>query len=375
MSRIRVIYDEQIFLLQEHGGISRYFAELIKAFDADPGLGIEPILAYNGVRSDYLFEQIPSLRVKKVKTKARAFIHLLLRLASSRNKELEGDIVHLTYYLPGFLRRFKSLPRVVTLYDMIPENTPRGNRLWNPHFSKRAYMSKSDLVLSISDSSTNDMYRAYGFDKTVPTTYLGVGAEFQARLPRLEWMPRKFFLFVGNRASYKDCTLAIQAFSEVAPDHPDITLLLAGGGSLSADEVKLIDQLGMANRILQRSIGNHELPNVYSNAMGLLYPSQYEGFGLPLVEAMASGTPIIASDTPINREIAYEAATYFTVGNKSLLVEQIRLLTDNPEGFQSKIKKGLSRAKNFSWHNCAQRTAQEYRNLLQREREMQECQK
>jgi glycosyltransferase involved in cell wall biosynthesis len=161
----------------------------------------------------------------------------------------------------------------------------------------------------------------------------------------------------------------------VATDHPDISLLLAGGGSLSADEVKLINQLGMANRIFQRSIGNHELPNAYSNAKGLLYPSRYEGFGLPLVEAMASGTPIIASDTPINREIAAEAATYFTVGNKSLLVEQIRLLTDKPEGFQSKIVKGLSRAKNFSWHNCAQRTAQEYRNLLQREREKQECQK
>jgi len=375
MSRIRVIYDEQIFLLQEHGGISRYFAELIKAFVADPDLGIEPVLASSSVRSDYLLDEINSLQVKKVKNKPRAFIHLLLRLVSTRNKELEGDIVHLTYYLPGFLRRFKGLPRVVTLYDMIPENTPRGNRLWNPHFSKRAYVSKSDLVLSISDSSTNDMYRAYGFDITVPTTYLGVGSEFQTSLPRPEWLPPEYFLFVGNRASYKDCTLAIQAFSEVALNHPDVTLLLAGGGHLSADEVGLIDQLGMANRIFQRSIGDHELPNVYSNAKGLLYPSQYEGFGLPLVEAMASGTPIIASDTPINREIAAGAATYFTVGNKSLLVEKIRLLTDNPEGFQSKIEKGLSRAKNFSWHNCAQRTAQEYRNLLQREREKQECQK
>jgi glycosyltransferase involved in cell wall biosynthesis len=369
MTKIRVVYDEQIFLLQEHGGISRYFAELVKAFIANPDLGVEPVLASNSIRSEYLLEEVSSLRLTKVKSRARAYIHLLMRLASVNNKKLNGDIVHFTYYLPGFLRRFKGMPRVVTLYDMIPENTPRGKRFWNPHFSKKKYISKADLVLSISDSSTHDMHREYGFTMSVSTTYLGVGAEFQANLPRLDWQPLEYFLFVGNRATYKDCSLAIQAFSEVAKDYPNLVLQLAGGGPLTADETKLIDQLGMTNRIVQKSIGNHELPNVYANAKGLLYPSQYEGFGLPLVEAMASGTPIIASNTPINREIAAEAATYFEVGNKKSLVELMTLLTDKPEDFQSKIDKGLSRAKNFSWHNCAQRTAKEYRNLLQRERE------
>jgi glycosyltransferase involved in cell wall biosynthesis len=286
-----------------------------------------------------------------------------------RRKKFDADIVHFTYYLPGFFSRFRGTPRAVTLYDMIPENTPRGRRFRNPHFSKKKYISNADLVLSISNSSTNDMRREYGNDSNVPTTYLGVGAEFRPRLPRLDWQSRDYLLFVGNRASYKDCTLAIRAFAEFAQHYPALILQLAGGGPLSADEVKLIDQLGMSNRIIQRTIGNHELPNLYSNAKGLLYPSRYEGFGLPLVEAMASGTPIIASDTPINREIAADAATYFEVGNKSSLVDQLRLLTDNPGEFRGKIEIGLSRSQIFSWHNCAKRTAQEYKNLLQREGE------
>lgn len=369
MSKIRVVYDEQIFLLQEHGGISRYFAELIKEFISDPSLGIEPVLAFNKVRSEYLLSELTSLGLVRVASRARALMLLLLRFVTFRREKFDADIVHFTYYLPGFLRRFKGMPRAVTLYDMIPENTPRGKKLWNPHFSKKAYISNSDLVLSISSSSTHDMRREYGFDLDVPTTYLGVGVEFHPGLPRLDWQSREYFLFVGNRASYKDCSLAIQAFAEVARSYPDVILQVVGGGPLSSEEVKLINQLGMTGRIIQRTTGNNELPNVYSNAKGLVYPSRYEGFGLPLVEAMASGTPIIASDTGVNREIAADAATYFEVGNKLSLVEQMRLLIKNPEDFQGKIELGISRAKEFSWHNCAKRTAEEYRNLLQRERE------
>ena len=367
MPRIKVLYDEQIFLLQEFGGISRYFTELIKAFIANPSLGIEPLVSSTAVRNEYILTEIDTLGLRRVNSQAGAIFNLLKQLVFNRKRDFGADLAHLTFYLPGYLKRFPGLPKVVTLYDMIPENTSVKKYSRNPHFSKKKYMSRADLVLSISESSTKDMLREYGFNFRVPTTYLGVGPEFKAGLPRLGWQPQKYFIFVGNRNGYKDCGLALKAFADVSRQNGEVFLQLVGGGPLSEGEAKLIESLGIKSQVLQRSVDSVELPNVYSNAIGLIYPSQYEGFGLPLVEAMACGTAILASDTAINREIAADAASYFPLGDRHSLSEEIGRLISHPYEFQDKIRFGIERAKEFTWFKCAQRTAEEYRELLERE--------
>jgi alpha-1,3-rhamnosyl/mannosyltransferase len=113
-------------------------------------------------------------------------------------------------------------------------------------------------------------------------------------------------------------------------------------------------------------VSDADLPSVYSNAVGLVYPSRYEGFGLPLVEAMASGVPILASRTPINMEICEESATFFPVGEHSQLALEMSNLLLDPLTFEDKIRSGLTRSKNFTWQKCAERTADEYRKLLEK---------
>jgi len=368
MSPIRVMYDEQIFLLQEYGGISRYFTELIKTFHQHPELGIEPVLSSQNVRNHYLLNETNFYHLHQVKSQLGALCHLIGQMLFKRGSPKNVDLVHQTYYLPGFFSRFGAIPKAVTLFDMIPEKTERSKKLWNPHFAKRHVLPKADLVFSISESSTKDMLDEYQVNMSVTTTYLGVGSEYAPNLPTLDWLPAEYLLFVGNRDGYKDCHTAITAFAKVKNECPNVFLLLIGGGELSPGEKKLISDLGVTDSIVQKAVSAGELPNVYSNARGLVYPSRYEGFGLPLLEAMASRIAVLASKTPINFEIAGESASYFPIGEVDLLSELILELISNPRAFQDKINTGEERSRDFTWKKCAELTAIEYRQLIERQK-------
>lgn len=366
---IRVLYDEQIFLLQEYGGISRYFTELIKVFESNPDLGIQPLVASKTVLNRYLLEETKSLPIKRLKNSKAAIFYLAFQVLFNRQTFRAFDLVHYTFYLPGFFNRFGGRPKVVTLFDMIPEKTQKKVSLWNDHFAKRHILPKADLILSISQSSTEDMLREYRINRDVPTTYLGVGPEFQKGLQRLSWLPENYFLFVGNRGGYKDCKIALLAFSKISHLLPEVQFQLVGGGELQPEEVEYIQELGLTGKVQQQSVDSSELPNVYSGALGLIYPSRYEGFGLPLVEGMASGTPVIASDTPINKEIAGDAVSYFPIGDDQTLGDLLVQLATKPNIFDDKINKGLDRAQIFTWYKCAERTAAEYRRIMDKKKE------
>jgi glycosyltransferase involved in cell wall biosynthesis len=366
--RIRVLFDEQIFLLQEHGGISRYFTELIKAFVSNPNLGIDPIISSMSVRNEYLLNEIAFLPLKPVKSKLGAIFHIGKQVLLKRKTKDSPDLVHLTFYLPGFFNRFGQIPKAVTIHDMIPEITKSSSAFWNPHYAKKRNSKKADLLFSVSDSTTMDLMEVYGSTFGAVTTYLGVSKDYQPDLPRLAWQPRRYILFVGNRNGYKDFAVALNAFAKVSSKHTDLFLLLVGGGDTNRSEERQIKNLGLSSRVIQKTVAAKELPNVYSNALALVYTSRYEGFGLPLVEAMASGIPILASNTKINKEIARESATYFPVGNSTALSELIENLYSESPSFQDKIKSGLVLSKNFSWELCAERTAFHYRGLIERQK-------
>jgi len=366
MRPIRVLFDQQIFLLQRFGGISRYFTQLIKTYLEHPELGVVPVVESKTTFNQHLSDELRSWGFSRDNSRTVAILRILLGLINRNKTRNTVDVAHLTFYLPGYFSRGKDIARVVTLFDMIPERVPAMGRLWNPHFQKRHFLNRADAVVSISETSTKDMFKDFGIFRPIPTTYLGVTEEFAPNLERIDGMNQTYFLYVGARGGYKDFRTALEAFADYSKASSGVHFVFVGGGKPTAQEERLFRALGISGYVSHITISDARLPQLYSNAAALIYPSVYEGFGLPLVEAMASGIPILASDTEINREIAQDIANYFAPGDASALAEGMQLILTNPSSQATKIEAGLVRSKNFTWLECARQTAEVYKDVLQK---------
>lgn len=362
---IKVLFDQQIFLLQKHGGISRYFVELIKSFLNNPDFGVEPVLSFKKSFNRAAVEELTKFELDEIAGTAQQYIQIMSSYLHKIPIE-KVDLVHHTYYLPGYYKKFNRIPSVTTLYDMIPEITKAKGKFGNPHLAKMKYLKESDLVFSISQSSTDDLNEILQENpiKAV-TTYLGVGAEFSPKLSKLDWTTAPYFIYCGQREGYKDAETAISAFAEHVTSH-SAKLYLVGGGPLTAQERELLSRLGIENLVEQVLLSAEELPRMYANAIALLFTSTYEGFGFPPLEALASGIPALVADTKIAREIYGSSVKYFPPRSAESLAHLMNFAAIGIFSGESQVKMGLEVAANFTWDNCARKTAEAYRDVLSR---------
>jgi glycosyltransferase involved in cell wall biosynthesis len=357
---VRVRFDDQAFTTQRRGGISRYFVELIRAFSQSPELGVQSQLGWRWTRNAHAQEaglgsplRVPGgSRGHTLRWANRAFNFLQPR----------ADITHHTYYRPGYLPRLSTLPIVVTVYDMTPELFPGLFPEGNPHLRKREYVGRATLVLCISESTRRDLLSIYG-SVQAPTivTHLGVSRCFAPGALRPSWCPDRYVLFLGSRGSYKDFRVAVESFAEMAPRQRATTLLAVGGGTFSPDEEALISRWGLRDRVIQRDAADTELPGVFGGASVFVFPSRYEGFGLPTLEAMACGTPTVLADSSSHPEVGGDAALYFPPGDSGGLAAQLSRLLSDDALRRDLCEKGIARAGRFTWQRTAEATADAYR--------------
>lgn len=365
---LRVGFDDQIFVAQARGGISKYFVELISRL---PDNGIEPIVLSTGTRNLHLAESglvpaLPSLGAIAEKVTWASWRAVGLPTTTPRPLP-QFDVLHHTFTHSRYLR-MPAPSRVVTVFDMTPELLPEYFLFGNPHFAKRRYCSTVDSVISISQNTANDVERLYGevaAERSVVIPF-GVGEQFflndEAALPDSLQLPAKFVLFVGVRGGYKHFDDAYAAFREIAKTDAALQLVIAGGGSLSPPEKQTIESDGFSRRVHHVTPRDDQMPELYRRAGVFVFPSVYEGFGLPTLEALASGTPTVLADASCSREVGGSAALYFTPGDVIELVARIReALSD--EGTRGAIESGPEQGRRFSWDAVASHTADLYRRV------------
>jgi glycosyltransferase involved in cell wall biosynthesis len=357
---MRVRYDDRIFTMQRRGGISRYFVELIREFRDDPALGVTPQIDWRWTTNAHAIEAGLGTPLRIPGGSRGRIVRVANRLAElgSRGPDLRHD----TYYGPVIRAGREAPPLVVTIYDMTPELLPEHFGGSNPHANKRAYVDQAALVLCISESTRRDLLRLYG-SIAAPTvvTHLAVSPRFAPGAVRPAWAPPRYVLFLGVRSGYKDFPVALEAFAAVASNHPATSLVAVGGGPFTTDETATIGRWGLDGRVVQRDATDDELPGVFGAATAFVFPSRYEGFGLPTLEAMACGTPTVLADSSSNPEVGGTAALYFPPGDQAALAVQLeRLLTDAAFAAERSAA-GLAQAGRFSWRRTAEATADAYR--------------
>ncbi len=367
MSTIRVAFDDQVFVAQRRGGFSKYFVELIKRL---PNHGIEPVLLPTATLNLHLAESGLVPRAPEPSKVAAGLSWLGWRAlghprAQSRTLP-EFDVLHHTFTHPSYLNLWKG-PRVLTVVDMTPELFPDLFRWGNPHFAKRRFAERADAIVSISHNTTNDLARLYGehLRQKTTTIHFGIGDEYLTpAIPDALQLPPRYALFVGVRGGYKDFETAVKALAKVRthPAHAGLALVVAGGGPLTDEERRLLADYSLDSATSHVRPGDAQMPELYRRAEVFVFPSQYEGFGMPTLEALASGTPTVLADASCSREVGGKAALYAPVKDVDAFAAQMLTALESPGGAQRSAS-GREHAASFTWEANAAAHAELYRAL------------
>jgi glycosyltransferase involved in cell wall biosynthesis len=367
---MKILLDPQIFLSQKFGGISRLFVELWKDSLSHPGLEFECPLLYSenyhlkerGLAPKNVFGVFNHMHFKgtgriKDLLKARS-----IKLAKQKLSTGQTDIFIATYYDPYFLDYLKGKPFILTVYDMIHELFPEHFHLdkqTSPN--KKLLIDKAHSVVAISEQTKKDILRFYPStppDK-IKVVYLSQSVNENAA-SKLKGLPEKYFLFVGNRPAYKNFALFAKAATGFLKSDSALHIVCAGGGKLRNEELILLKQLGIGERTMQLDYEDNQLAQFYKGALLFVFPSAYEGFGIPTLEAMKCGCPVILSNSSCLPEVGGDAALYFENGDAASLSLAINKILNDEQLRNDLVKRGLERAKEFSW----KKTAEGYYTLL-----------
>ena len=357
-------FDEQIFAIQAYGGISRMFAELATAFIEDSTLDVELLPLNAPIINRYVLDSDPvraRLAVRDAQHEYRALGRYFMRLQPRRNL----DIVHNTFYLPHGLAGYPGARRIVTIHDMIPELVPRTRRRLDFLTLKKRYVGRADHVICVSEATRRDLIRVFP-DISAPISVIhhGVDGRFQPGMPRINALPDRYVLFVGNRGQYKDADVLFRAFAALPSTHTDVKLMCVGGGPFTATEVTTLNALGIAARTVQADLSDTDMVAAYNHADIFVFPSRFEGFGMPALEAMACGTATVLTDATSLPEVGGDAAEYFPTGDHVALATIVDALLSDEVRRTELEQRGLRRARQFTWQKAAQQHADVYRAAL-----------
>jgi len=361
---MRVAFDEQIFAMQPYGGISRMFAELATAFIDDPELGVELLPLNAPIINRYVLdtERVRTrLAVRDAGSEYRSLGRYFRRIQPRRGL----DIAHNTFYLPHGLASYPGARRIVTIHDMIPELLPQTRRRLDFLTLKRRYVQRADHVVCVSEATRRDLVRVFPEIKApISVIHHGVDPRFLPGAAPLAGLPEKYVLFVGHRGQYKDADVLLRAFADLRAGHGDVHLVFVGGGPFTPDERSRMTGLGISSRTHHVSLSDAEMAGVYGNAEVFVFPSRFEGFGMPALEAMACGTATILTDATSLPEVGGDAALYFPTGDARALTKRLdEVLSD--DSLRCDLEhRGIERASQFTWDRAARLHVTAYEHAL-----------
>ncbi|THJ46278.1 glycosyltransferase family 4 protein [Aeromonas veronii] len=270
--------------------------------------------------------------------------------------EEEYGVFHSSYYrLPD---KRKKLKVVTTVHDFTYEKFLTGPAKWVHSWQKNKAIRNSDLVICVSYNTAKDLQQYCPVDPSkIRVIYNGVSDSYHPIDALSNEESQQAVVFVGARSGYKNFTLAVESVAVV----PSLQLQIIGGGKLSEDEIKHLERY-LPNRYCWLGrLSDEELNQTYNQAYALLYPSSYEGFGIPVIEAMRAGCPVIAVNVSSIPEVAGDAAILV---NEPTVVAFSDALIKLPVMRKQLITAGLEQAAKFSWGRCFEETLAVYKELL-----------
>lgn len=383
---MNILFDYQIFELQEAGGISKYHADL------NTGIQKESINSHIGIiHSDNLHLKEAGIKTKNTFSEEDIFLgkykfrgkHFLIQAYKRMGFNLNNshfinaeycrklitnksyDILHATYYKDLYNDITISIPTVITIHDMIFESFPYFFNNISVIHKKKEWAKRANKIIAISEYTKSEILRHYNFikEENIHVVYHGI-TSYNDSTPNTQHIKDNYILYVGERWGYKNFYTLLRALKILKNKRIEYKLYCVGR-EFTSSELSYIDFLNITDLVVNLGrVSDVKLRELYKRAQMYVSTSMSEGFGLPLLECMKYSTPMILSDIPVYREIAGNAAIYFTAIDEYALAEAINYVYDNNKLQKQLIGCGLSKYINYSHQKTVKETIDVYKSLL-----------
>jgi glycosyltransferase involved in cell wall biosynthesis len=281
-------------------------------------------------------------------------------------KEGDYDIFHPTYYDSYFLDYIGSKPFVLTVYDLIHQVFPEFG-LYEKRDKTHRMLDRADAVLAISESTKNDLVTLFNVpEEKITVTHLANSLQQdEVEVPNdfKNALPEAYILFVGMRGIYKNFLFFVQVFAALQRQHKNLHVVCAGTTFNQAENYQF-QKLGIANYMHSMFVSDAELTYLYKHAVAFIFPSMYEGFGIPVLEAFSCGCPVLLSRTSSFPEVAGNAGIYFDPKNAVSMLAALQIVITDNTLRQQKIAEGYTQEKKFSWQTTGNQTIEVYKRLI-----------
>jgi glycosyltransferase involved in cell wall biosynthesis len=379
----KIVYDYQVFSFQKYGGVSRYFYEIssriARMSDRDVRI-IAPLYIseyFNGSpRSNQLIRGFKINKPQKISSKStQKSIPKVINPRDIINQQISNilisgydpDIIHETYYTSKYIGN-KKQKRVTTVHDMIHEKFSSSLDPTNELSRiKAAAIERADHVFCNSENTKKDLIEILGTDeKKISTIYHAYTPNniLDTDIKYIPQIEKPYLLYVGERSNYKNFSRLLEVYNNNQKLRQDFQLVCFGGEEFSSTEATQIQDFQLLGKVIQIGGNDDMLAHLYRQATAFIYPSLYEGFGIPPLEAMSSGCPVVCSNISAIPEIVGDAGEYFDPYDLDSMSHAIEKVVYSETTARKLQQLGYERVKLFSWDLCAEKINKVYQSLL-----------
>jgi glycosyltransferase involved in cell wall biosynthesis len=355
---MKIIYDHPLFSFR-YGGAPRYFAELManiprENWENTTLLNFNQDLAGLNLMKLHHFKFRGEYALTRGINKCYTYLRLMHR---------DYDVFHQTNYDTYLLSAIGNKPMVTTYHD-----SNFSTYYYDPKVveKQRVSIERANAVIVVSNNTKKDLLNIFHTDESkVHVIYHGINLPTDRDMSSPALFDFPYILYVGRRSEYKNFRPFAKAFKEVQKAYPDLKLICTGG-AFSKEELDYLDSIGLSNESSIKAVfvDDKQLRILYRDAKMFVFPSKYEGFGMPILEAWSCHCPVVLAHASCFPEIAKDAAVYFDPNSLEEMKESMIRVLDDSELRNTLIKKGDEYVKHFSWKKCADEHLKIYQSLL-----------
>ena len=340
----KIIFFFSIFNLQDYGGISKYIYNISNNIQSNNELKI--------LKLPFIHSNLNSKSYNHYLGLKNYFIKKVIRLINSSVNFFLAKIFNTRIFVNSYFEQINH-NTITVVYDLIPELIEF--KIYNESFfnKRKKIIINSKKIIAISKTTKNDIVKFYKISpKKINVIYPAGFSQDKINSSKIftkfdeHYLPKNFFLFVGSRQGYKNFEILLKLSILYKSINKNIFFVVYGGGKFNEDEKSVMTKHNLKKNFIKVDGDEKFLFKLYSNANCLIYPSKYEGFGLPIIEAFQSGCPVVSTKNGAINEVGGNAILYFNSNDFNDLYRKLEYL---PLVQKKLVARGYNQSKKFKW--------------------------